>query len=471
MKKLVFLLTFIGFFFFSNSSLQAQTVEELRKQRKEIQERINATNKLLQKTIKSEKESLSRLNTLKRNLNDRRKLINSYNSEINVLDSKINKLVNERTELEAQLEKQKQDYAKLIQNTQMNRNSYSKLMFLLSAQNFDQTLRRARYLQEFADYKKEQVKQIEIVKKQIELKTDSLDQNKGEKLKTLKAKEVENANLKKEEGEEKSLYAELQKQEKKLTSEYRTHQRRRDQIDNRIQEVIAEEIRKAEAKRKAEEARRKAAEAKRKAEEAKLAEALARKSGVKTPTSTTTPAGTRQTTTAQSTTPASKPSEEVTAPVEKPRTTESISAMTREENLLAGGFANNRGRLPWPVDRGAISGRFGTQPHPELKHVTINNKGTYFRSPSGTNARAVYDGVVTRRFTLPGSGSAVIIQHGTYRTVYGNLSNVYVREGDRVSAKQSIGQIFTDTESGQAELQFQIWSGSSMVNPEGWITR
>ena len=145
--------------------------------------------------------------------------------------------------------------------------------------------------------------------------------------------------------------------------------------------------------------------------------------------------------------------------------------MTREENLLAGGFANNRGRLPWPVDRGTISGRFGTQPHPELKHVTINNKGTYFRSPSGTNARAVYDGVVTRRFTLPGSGSAVIIQHGTYRTVYGNLSNVYVREGDRVSAKQSIGQIFTDTESGQAELQFQIWSGSSMVNPEGWITR
>ena len=447
MRKLIFLFTLLGFFCTSHFSAEAQTVEELRKQRKEIQDRINATNKLLQKTIKSEKESLTRLNTLKRNMNDRRKLINSYNSEINALDSKINQLEKERKELEARLEKQKQDYAKLIQNTQMNRNSYSKLTFLLSAKNFDQTLRRARYLQEFADYKKEQVKQIELVKKQIEEKTDSLDLSKKEKLKALNAKESENSKLKKAEGEEKALYASLQKEEQKLLAEFRMHQRKRDQIDNRIQEVIAEEIRKAEAKRKA--------------EEAKLAEALGKKSASKT----AKPADQTQTAAVQ------KPDETVAAPVDKPRPSDAVSAMTREENLLSGGFSNNRGRLPWPVDRGVISGRFGMQPHPELRHVTINNKGVYFRSPSGTNARAVYDGVVTRRFALPGSGSAVIIQHGTYRTVYGNLSSVYVREGEKVSAKQPVGRIFTDEQSGQAELQFQIWNGSSMVNPEGWITR
>ncbi len=469
MKRIILILTIFSCICTCGFQAQSQTVEQLRKQRKEIQERINATNKLLQKTLKDEKASKSKLNTLQRNLTDRRKLINTYNSEINVLDNQIGQLTSERTALEKQLEVLKQDYAKLIQNTQMNRSSYSKLMFLLSAQNFDQTLRRARYLREFADYKKVQVNQIEDVKKQIELKTDSLDHSKNNKVNALKTKEIETAKLKKEEGEEKVLLGELQKQEKKLTEEYRTHQRRRDQIDNRIQQVIAEEIRKAEAKRKAEEARKRAEEIKRKAEQARLAEELAKKNAAKKSTGTTT-SGTKQTTTATAS-PETKPVETAAAPKSAPKTSETVSAQTREESLLAGGFANNRGRLPWPVDRGVISGRFGTQPHPELRHVTINNKGTYFRSPSGTNARAVYEGIVTRRFALPGSGSAVIVQHGSYRTVYGNLSSVYVREGERVSAKQAIGKIFTDEESGQAELQFQIWSGSSMLNPEGWITR
>jgi septal ring factor EnvC (AmiA/AmiB activator) len=466
MKRIILILTIFGFICTNGFQAQSQTVEQLRIQRKEIQERINATNKLLQKTLKDEKASKNKLNTLQRNLSDRRKLINTYNSEISVLDSKITQLTKERTALEKQLEVLKQDYAKLIQNTQMNRSSYSKLMFLLSAQNFDQTLRRARYLREFADYKKVQVNQIEDVKKQIELKTDSLDQSKNSKVGALKTKEIETAKLKKEEGEEKVLLGVLQKQEKQLTEEYRAHQRRRDQIDNRIQQVIAEEIRKAEAKRKAEEARKRAEEVRRKAEQARLAEA--KKDATKKATATTS-AGTEQTAAAAK--PETKPVQTTAAPEPTPKPSESVSALTREESLLAGGFANNRGRLPWPVDRGVISGRFGTQPHPELRHVTINNKGTYFRSPSGTNARAIYEGIVTRRFALPGSGSAVIIQHGSYRTVYGNLSSVYVREGERVSAKQAIGKIFTDEQSGQAELQFQIWSGSSMLNPEGWITR
>ncbi|NLO72207.1 MAG: peptidoglycan DD-metalloendopeptidase family protein [Porphyromonadaceae bacterium] len=463
MKKIILL--FSLFFIVCSWGHQAhsQTVEQLRKERKEIQDRINATNKLLQQTQKEEKASLKKLKTLQRNLNDRRRLINSYNAEILALDRKMNQLISERTKLESQLEELKQEYAKLIQNTQMNRNSYSKLMFLLSAKNFDQTLRRARYLQEFAEFKKKQVNQIEDVKKQIELKTDSVEQNKNEKLTALKTKELENIKLKKEEGDEKVLLAELQKEEKKLAEEFRAHQRKRDQIDNRIQQVIAEEIRKAEAKRRAEEARKRQEEARRKA-----AEALAKKNAEgKKQTSAPTPA-----TSTPTPPPVTKPAETPTVAKAEPKTSsESVSALTREESLLAGGFANNRGRLPWPVDRGVISGRFGTQPHPELRHVTSNNKGTYFRSPSGTNARAVYEGVVTRRFALPGSGSAVIIQHGTYRTVYGNLSSVNVREGERVSAKQVIGQIFTDEASGQAELQFQIWSGSTMLNPEGWIAR
>jgi len=107
-----------------------------------------------------------------------------------------------------------------------------------------------------------------------------------------------------------------------------------------------------------------------------------------------------------------------------------------------------------------------------LKHVTTNNKGVYIQTPSGSSARAVFEGVVTQRFSIPGSNNAVIIQHGNFRTVYANLTQIFVREGDHVSAKQAIGKIYTDDESdNKTELYFQIWNGRSLQNPESWIAR
>lgn len=470
---LLILFTF-GLLFSSVVSAQKNlTIEDLKKQRKEIQARINATNILLRKTRESESEVLKKLNILKRNLSERRKLINNYNSEINTLNKEINTLTNERAELEKQLEVLKQDYARLIQKTQSNRSSYSKLMFLLSAKNFDQTVRRIRYLQEFTNYKKQQVRKIELVREKIVQKTDSLDVHKQSKTVALKAKQLETEKLQEEEKIEKILLGGIQKEEKTLEKQFAKDRSKRAQIDNKIQQVIEEEIRKAEAKRKAAEAKKRAeAEAKRKAEERKLAKARAaeakkraeKKAKKKTDTKTSTTKGEKTKTT--------KPKETVPKTVKKTvDPTDPLMGMTPEEKNLSGGFANNRGKLPWPVDRGFISGKYGKQKHPIFKHVEVNNKGIYFRSPSGTNARAVFEGVVTRRFSLPGSGNAVIIQHGNYRTVYGNLTSVYVREGDRVKAKQPIGEIYVDGATGEAELQFQIWSGSTMINPEGWITR
>ena len=472
-RKILYLFTVISLIFCFNFSVEAQTMESLKKERKEIQERINETSKQLKETQKNEKASLKKLNVLNKNLNERRNLIKNFNTEINVLDRRINNLTNERIELEKQLEKLKGDYALLIRKTQTNMHSYSRLMFLLSANNFDQTLRRVRYLREFTDYKKEQVAQIENVKTQIALKTDSLDQNKGAKLEAIKAKQVEADKLKQNESEEKVMLAGLQQEEKRLSEQYRLHQRKKDQIDNKIQQVIEEEIRRAEARRKAEETRRRAEEeSRRKIEERKLAEARAveqrKKAESQAKKTTETTAQTKSSTTPKVEGTPTKVEMPKTAEV---RSSESVSAMAREEKLLTGNFANNQGRLPWPVERGFIRGHFGTQPHPELKYVTINNKGVYFRSPAGTNARAVFEGVVTRIFSLPGNGNAVIVQHGEYRTLYANLSEVFVRSGDRVSARQSIGRIYTDDESGQAELQFNVYSGSSMVNPESWLTR
>jgi len=490
-NKFFLLLTFISLCLCYNAALQAQTVDDLQKERKQIQERILNTNKQIKQTEKKEKASLNKLDFLKKNLKERKNLINNYSKEINLLDKKITNLITQKKELEDQLEKLKQDYAKLIQKTQANRSSYSKLMFLLSSNNFDQTFRRVRYLQEFTNYRKEQVRKIEQVKQQIALKTDSLDMHKGSKMQAMKSKEMEAAKLKQDESNEKVLLAGLQQEEKKLRDEYRMQQHKRNEIDNRIEQIIAEEIRKAEARRRAEAAEKQAQELRKKlaeerrikeerdkkaAEDRKMAEAKKAKEKTTSTTAKTETSKIPETKTIADKT--SKPEVTTTAARtaetnrESSGTSSVVYEMSREESLLSGGFEQNRGRLPWPVDRGSISGHYGVQPHPVLKHVQIDNKGTYFLSPSGTNARAVFEGVVERRFSLPGSGNAVIIQHGNYRTLYGNLTNIYVRTGDHVKAKQAIGQIYTDEENGgKTELIFQIWSGLTRLNPENWITR
>ena len=277
-NKTRFLLSVILLGFVINLSLQAQTVDDLQRERKQIQERILTTNKQIKQTEKKEKASLSKLDFLKRNLKERKNLINSYGKEISLLDKKINELTAQKKELETQLEKLKQDYAKLIQKTQANRSSYSKLMFLLSSNNFDQTLRRVRYLQEFTNYRKEQAQRIEKVKLEIALKTDSLDTHKGSKSRALKAKELEAAKLKQDENNEKVMLASLQQEEKKLRDEYRIQQSKRNQIDNKIEQIIAEEIRKAEARRRAEAAQKQAEELRKKlAEERKIKEERDRK--------------------------------------------------------------------------------------------------------------------------------------------------------------------------------------------------
>ncbi len=149
----------------------------------------------------------------------------------------------------------------------------------------------------------------------------------------------------------------------------------------------------------------------------------------------------------------------------------SKTSLTKEQKLIAGGFEANKGRLPWPVEKGMISGHFGKQQHPVYSQVTMDNKGIYLQTTAGTKARAVYKGEVTSCFMVGGT-YAVIVQHGNYRTVYSNLSKLSVKQGDKVDIKQAIGTIFTDPEQDQkTELYFQIYKDKNIQNPELWIAK
>ncbi len=468
-------------------SVQAQSVKELEKQRKQTLQKLETTSKILNETKKTQRNTLNKLVIINKNITERKVLIKNISSEIGQLDSEMIQLDQEKNLLENRLKSLKADYAKLVQEAHINKGMYAKIMFILSANSFDQSYRRLRYMQEYTQHRKEQVHEIEKVTAQIVLKNDSLQSHKVTKVAVVKQKETETTKLSKEQKTEKVLLTDLQKKEKKLRADLKIQQKKANDLNNKIERMIAEEIRKAEAKRVAAENARIAAENRRIAEQNKIIAAQNKRIEAenKAAAAAATAAKTAPKTTT-TTKPTTKPTEKAEsipkvqpkAPIKEipilaeVKSTQSTSTLTKEESLISGDFQRNIGRLPWPTSKGFIRGRFGVQPHPVLKFVTTNNKGIYIQTPSGSTARAVFEGVVTQRFSIPGSNNAVIIKHGNYRTVYANLTQIYVNEGDKVSAKQAIGKIYTDDENdNKTELYFQVWNGKSLQNPENWIAK
>ncbi len=149
---------------------------------------------------------------------------------------------------------------------------------------------------------------------------------------------------------------------------------------------------------------------------------------------------------------------------------EGAFSLTPEEKLIADIFEKNKAKLPWPTDRGVITGIFGEHPHPVLKGVTIRNDGVDINTYAGAQVRAIYEGVVSRVFVIPGANKTVILRHGNYLTVYSNLNEVFVKQGDKITTKQPIGIVYTDPkDNSKSVLQFQIWRENEKLNPQFWL--
>ena len=409
---------FVSFLIVSLCLLQPlfpQSIAELEEKKKQALENLAQTNKLLNETQKSKQGSVNKINLIKRNIKERKTVIQSLNGQIDALERNIGVLRTEKQQLEERLRYLKADYAKLIRETHVRRNHFSPLLFILSSDNAGQAYRRFRYLQEFSDYRKKQAFEIQRVTAQLAVKEKNLTNDVDKKERVLTEKEREAKKLESDHQQESKMLTQLQKKEKKLKDQQKKQQRQANELNNKIQKLIAAEIRKDEERRR------------------QAANESAKESGKPVPTT---------------------------------------FEMSKDEKLIAGNFERNKGRLPLPVEKGFISGHFGVQPHPVLKHVTTNNKGIYIQAPSGSSARAVFEGVVTQCFMVPGSNSAVIVKHGNYRTVYSNLTEIYVKEGDKVSTKQRIGKIFVDTENdNKTELYLMIYRDTSIQNPELWLAR
>ncbi len=138
---------------------------------------------------------------------------------------------------------------------------------------------------------------------------------------------------------------------------------------------------------------------------------------------------------------------------------------------MSSNFEENRGGLPWPVENGVISSTFGEHFHPVLKQVKTKNNGIDVLTDENMKSRAVFEGEVTRVISIPNYNYVVMIRHGEYLTVYSNLSEVYVKKGDKVETKQSIGKVYTDKKEMKTEIHFELWKGKTLLNPANWLAK
>lgn len=421
MKRLfVFILLVVS------AGVLAQTtpqIKQLEVQRTTALKEIELTTKLLEEATKSAKNSLNRLNLLSQQILSRKKLINTLNEEVALINRQITGMNNEIALLEKELDDKKQKYTQSVRGLYKRRSGQDKMLFILSADNFTQSMRRARYLREYSGWQKSQAKDITVKQEEVNKKRELARQTLAEKEKLLAQREDEHGKLQGEETNQKKQAQELSKKQKNLQAELRKKKKQADDLNRTIERLIAEEIARAEA-------------------EARAAREKARAEGKE-------PAVVRE---AES---------------------KGGYAMTKEEQKLSADFGKNRGKLPAPINMPFTTiSRFGRQQHAQLKHVVVFNNGIDLQTTPGADARAVFNGVVTRVFVVPGFNNAVIVRHGNYLTVYSNLSQVYVKNGDKVSTKQALGKIYTDVEDGNVTiLNLQLWKETTKLDPAPWLAR
>jgi len=404
-----FFIFFLLFFIVSGTQISfGQSRKTLDRKIKKQERALRLTTDLLKETKKKKKESYNKFLLIKNQIATREELIANLQKDITLLNSKISENEEVVNSLKQDLESLKEQYAKLIYFAWKNRSSYQQLMFILSAKNFNQAYMRMKYLQQLTEYREKQAVAIKDILSLLESKVTKLNERKAEKENILNQIEKEKIVLANEKQEQSKTVEKLKQKESGLITKLKQQRRAAEALKRKVAKIIAEEARKA----------REAAKKKH--------------------------------------------------PNTKPATNKGF-VLTPEEKIIAADFASNKGRLPWPTTKGIITGTFGTHEHPLIKGVKVNNDGIYISAPAGSKARAIFKGEVRKVFEIPGKHKLVLIRHGNYFSVYANLSEVYVKEGQKVATKEEIGKVYTDPEDHKTVLELQIWKGSIKVNPKYWL--
>jgi septal ring factor EnvC (AmiA/AmiB activator) len=408
-------------------SLNAQTREELEKKRREIQQEIASLQQAQAAVSKNKKASLSDLKLLERKLRSRYAVINNLNDEMRLIDNTIFSNNREIYRLQKQLDTLRQQYAKTVEYAYKNRSSYDMLNFIFTSASFNDAIKRVTYLKSYRKYRDEQVLNINRTQKELAERIEMLSVNKQEKGKVLDEQKKQKEILEDEKKEKNQFVAKLKNREKEIEKEMAAKRKIERSLQSSIAAIVKREI-EAARKKAEEEARRMAAGAVTKAAETKA----------------------------------------VTGPNDATAITRKVNVLenTPEVTKVSVGFENNRGNLPWPVERGTVTSGFGRNKI-EGTSIIEDNIGITIQTVSGANVKAVFEGVVTTVYDVSGS-QTVTIKHGKYFTTYYNLSSVNVGKGASVSMGQVIGKA-AQNDDGDGEIIFVVNIESNFVNPETWL--
>lgn len=399
------LLVLLLIFTCHTSFSQVDKQAELEKKRQQLQEEIRQINNLLFSTIKKEQTVLTEVENIASRIQARENLIRVTNQQANLITREINSNMAKIDQLRKELQVIKKEYAKLINRTYKSKSDQSRVMFLLSSESFLQAYKRVQYMQQYANHRKKQGEEIQLKTAEIQELNKNLLVQQKEKQALIEENRIVRNELQEERKQQEQLMATLKQDESKYTKQIKERQREAAVIDKQIEDLIR----------------------------AAIAESNKAAGG------------------------------------ERRERTTSTFAMTAEAKALAANFTSNKGQLPWPVERGIVVTRFGTTQHPTLPNVKTTSSGVEIATEEGATARSAFEGEVLAVSVIRGTVKAVHVRHGDYITVYQNITDLYVKKGDKVTTKQAIGRIHTNPSTGKTILKFLIFKNTNKLNPADWV--
>ena len=377
---------------------QTQKISELENKRKILKEEILKINSLLIDNSKKKKNAFSDLENLTFKITRKEELIKLTNQQINLLNSDVKKNEEKIEKLNIEILRARKDYAKMIFNSYKSRLKESRLMFLLSSQNFLQAFKRSQYFDQFSKSRREIASSIQSNVKNVKASNDTLKIKISQKEYLIESNENEKKKLSNEKKDQNNLINSLSKRESSYKKQINDKQKQALLLDKEIDRLIKEAIRESNK-----------------------------------------------------------------------NSSSTIFSLTPEGKALAESFSNNKGNLPWPVERGIVIQKFGLQTHPVVRTTKIKSNGIVIATNENANVRAVFKGKVLSILKFKGSNLTVLIQHGNYISVYKNLSKVYVNKGQDVESLEIIGQVFSNNSDSKTTLQFSIFNNTTALDPYLWI--
>jgi len=416
MKRLVLTIFFIGISTLGMAQGGDQQ-RQLEQRKAEIQKEIRELNALIKGENSKEKTVLNKIADSKTKIQLSEKLIATTNKQTRLITDdiylnqlKINKLRRELVVL-------KEDYADMLVQAYKSRGDQSRIMFILSSENFLQAYKRLQYMKQYASFRKIQGDEIKGKMTDLDATLSKLETQKKDKQKLLAESEQEKDNLEKDRREQEDLVKSIQKDKKQYAADINKKKKEAKEIERKIDRMVRDAI------------------------------AAANK---KTAKKTTTES--KATTNAAAAAPENK------------------IVLTKEGKIVSDNFKNNKGRLPWPVAKGFISDKFGTHNHPTIKNMPIHNSGVDITTDPGSTVRAVFGGEVMTVQIIEGTRNKIVyIQHGDFITIYYNLSSINVSKGDKVAFKENIGTVATNPVTGECVLKFLVLQNTTYLNPASWI--